>query len=226
MLLTAADAGARRSGPIVFVVVVVGGLGSLAGALIASMLIGILQTFAVAVDYSLLDLLRTLGIAGRARIAVPRAAVDQARHGGADRPLSAAGADADRAAARACSARATYERAWLRRACGGTRRCRGRGRAAALPWPRRRAAGVAHLHRRVARRAAVTCRASTPIRALAADADGDRGGVRAVVQPAASDRRACCRSATLSISALAAMRPFTLCARSTRACRCRWCWCR
>ena len=45
-----------------FVVVVVGGLGSLAGALIASMLIGILQTFAVAVDYSLLDLFRALGI--------------------------------------------------------------------------------------------------------------------------------------------------------------------
>ena len=49
-------------GPIVFVVVVVGGLGSLAGALIASMLIGIIQTFAVAVDYSLLDLFRVLGV--------------------------------------------------------------------------------------------------------------------------------------------------------------------
>ena len=54
---------AHAIGPIVFVVVVVGGLGSLSGALIASMLIGILQTFAVAVDYSLLDLLRALGIA-------------------------------------------------------------------------------------------------------------------------------------------------------------------
>jgi branched-chain amino acid transport system permease protein len=53
---------AHSIGPIVFVVVVVGGLGSLGGALLASMLIGILQTFAVAVDYSLLDLLRTLGI--------------------------------------------------------------------------------------------------------------------------------------------------------------------
>jgi branched-chain amino acid transport system permease protein len=53
---------AHAIGPIVFVVVVVGGLGSLSGALIASMLIGILQTFAVAVDYSLLDLLRALGI--------------------------------------------------------------------------------------------------------------------------------------------------------------------
>jgi len=53
---------AHAIGPIVFVVVVVGGLGSLAGALIASMLVGILQTFAVAVDYSLLDLMRDLGI--------------------------------------------------------------------------------------------------------------------------------------------------------------------
>jgi len=54
---------AHAIGPIVFVVVVVGGLGSLGGALLASMLIGILQTFAVAVDYSLLDLLRVLGLA-------------------------------------------------------------------------------------------------------------------------------------------------------------------
>ncbi|HEY2863433.1 MAG TPA: branched-chain amino acid ABC transporter permease [Casimicrobiaceae bacterium] len=54
---------ANAVGPIVFVVVVVGGLGSLGGALIASMLIGILQTFAVAVDYSLLDLLRSFGLA-------------------------------------------------------------------------------------------------------------------------------------------------------------------
>jgi branched-chain amino acid transport system permease protein len=40
-------------GPIVFVVVVVGGLGSLAGAFIASLFIGIVQTFAVAIDYSI-----------------------------------------------------------------------------------------------------------------------------------------------------------------------------
>ena len=53
---------ANAVGPIVFVVVVVGGLGSLTGALIASMLIGILQTFAVAVDYSLLDLFRVAGV--------------------------------------------------------------------------------------------------------------------------------------------------------------------
>ena len=49
---------AAALGPIVFVVVVVGGLGSIPGALIASMLIGVVQTFAVALDYSLLDLFR------------------------------------------------------------------------------------------------------------------------------------------------------------------------
>ena len=54
---------AQAIGPIVFVVVVVGGLGSLGGALVASLLIGMLQTLAVAVDYSLLDLLRNAGIA-------------------------------------------------------------------------------------------------------------------------------------------------------------------
>ena len=56
---------ANAIGPIVFVVVVVGGLGSLGGALIASMLIGILQTFAVAIDYSLLDLFRAFGMTVR-----------------------------------------------------------------------------------------------------------------------------------------------------------------
>jgi branched-chain amino acid transport system permease protein len=40
-------------GPILFVVVVVGGLGSLWGAFIASLLIGLLQTFAIASDWSL-----------------------------------------------------------------------------------------------------------------------------------------------------------------------------
>jgi branched-chain amino acid transport system permease protein len=53
---------AQAVGPIVFVVVVVGGLGSITGALIASMLIGIVQTFAVAIDYSLVDLFHGLGV--------------------------------------------------------------------------------------------------------------------------------------------------------------------
>jgi len=53
---------AANLGPIVFVVVVVGGLGSVPGAFVASMLIGVLQTAAVAIDYSLLDLFRSVGI--------------------------------------------------------------------------------------------------------------------------------------------------------------------
>jgi branched-chain amino acid transport system permease protein len=49
-------------GPILFVVVVVGGLGSLAGAFLASLLIGLLQTFAVSVDASLGSILSFCGI--------------------------------------------------------------------------------------------------------------------------------------------------------------------
>ncbi|CAN5641372.1 branched-chain amino acid ABC transporter permease [soil metagenome] len=49
-------------GSVVFVVVVVGGLGSLLGALIASLGIGLLQTFAVAVDTSFGALIGMLGI--------------------------------------------------------------------------------------------------------------------------------------------------------------------
>lgn len=53
---------AATVGSIIFVVTVVGGMGSLAGAFIASLLIGIVQTFAVAIDSSLMDLFRTVGI--------------------------------------------------------------------------------------------------------------------------------------------------------------------
>jgi branched-chain amino acid transport system permease protein len=60
-LLTAPNMAAAL-GPIVFVVIVVGGLGSLPGALIASMIVGITQTFAVALDVSTLDLLHGAGI--------------------------------------------------------------------------------------------------------------------------------------------------------------------
>lgn len=60
-LLTAPNMAAAL-GPIVFVVVVVGGLGSLAGAFIASLAIGILQTFSVALDVSVLDGLRSIGL--------------------------------------------------------------------------------------------------------------------------------------------------------------------
>jgi branched-chain amino acid transport system permease protein len=40
-------------GPVIFVVVVVGGMGSLSGAFVASLLIGVIQTFAVGTDGSL-----------------------------------------------------------------------------------------------------------------------------------------------------------------------------
>jgi branched-chain amino acid transport system permease protein len=43
-------------GPILFVVVVVGGLGSLAGAFAASLLIGLIQTFAVSINVSMADI--------------------------------------------------------------------------------------------------------------------------------------------------------------------------
>jgi branched-chain amino acid transport system permease protein len=54
---------AAAVGSIVFVVVVVGGMGSLEGAFVASLLIGILQTFSVALDYSFADLFARLGFA-------------------------------------------------------------------------------------------------------------------------------------------------------------------
>lgn len=51
---------AASVGSIIFVVVVVGGMGSLAGAFGASVLIGLLQTFAIAFDAPLLSLLEQL----------------------------------------------------------------------------------------------------------------------------------------------------------------------
>jgi len=53
---------AATVGSIIFVVVVVGGVGSLAGALVASLLIGIVQTFAVALDYSVATLFASFGL--------------------------------------------------------------------------------------------------------------------------------------------------------------------
>jgi branched-chain amino acid transport system permease protein len=53
---------AEAVGPIVFVVVVVGGLGSLTGAFVASLLIGILQTFMVGANYSFVDFARMIGL--------------------------------------------------------------------------------------------------------------------------------------------------------------------
>ena len=53
---------AATVGSVIFVVVVVGGLGSLAGAFVASVLIGVIQTFAVALDHSLASTLTALGV--------------------------------------------------------------------------------------------------------------------------------------------------------------------
>jgi len=53
---------AATVGSVIFVVVVVGGMGSLAGAFVASLLIGIIQTFAVGVDASLMGAVQTLGL--------------------------------------------------------------------------------------------------------------------------------------------------------------------
>jgi branched-chain amino acid transport system permease protein len=53
---------AAAVGPVIFVVVVVGGMGSLPGAFLASVLIGLIQTFAVAFDYSMGTLATELGM--------------------------------------------------------------------------------------------------------------------------------------------------------------------
>ena len=53
---------AAAVGSVIFVVVVVGGMGSLAGAFLASVLIGVIQTFAVAVDSSLMSAVSVLGV--------------------------------------------------------------------------------------------------------------------------------------------------------------------
>ncbi|MDE2613940.1 MAG: branched-chain amino acid ABC transporter permease, partial [Burkholderiales bacterium] len=53
---------AATVGTIIFVVVVVGGMGSLTGAFLASLLIGVIQTFAIALDYSVGSLLAGLGV--------------------------------------------------------------------------------------------------------------------------------------------------------------------
>ena len=53
---------AQVLGSIVFVVVVIGGLGSLSGAFVASLLIGIVQTFAVAMDVSVGGALAAMGV--------------------------------------------------------------------------------------------------------------------------------------------------------------------
>jgi branched-chain amino acid transport system permease protein len=53
---------AATVGSVIFVVVVVGGMGSLSGAFLASVLIGVIQTFAVAFNYSVGSLAQLLGL--------------------------------------------------------------------------------------------------------------------------------------------------------------------
>ena len=53
---------ALELGVMVFVVVVVGGLGSLEGAMLSSLLIGLVTSFAVAIDRSLVDLFSLVGL--------------------------------------------------------------------------------------------------------------------------------------------------------------------
>jgi branched-chain amino acid transport system permease protein len=60
--LTTESAMADAMGPIVFVVVIFGGLGSLAGCFIASILMGMVQTFSVVFDYSFADVLKPFGV--------------------------------------------------------------------------------------------------------------------------------------------------------------------
>jgi len=59
---------AVQMGPIVFVVVVVGGLGSLEGAFLAAMLLGLLQTFAVSVNATFADLFGWLGLSATSEL--------------------------------------------------------------------------------------------------------------------------------------------------------------
>ncbi len=54
---------AASVGAILFVVVVVGGMGSLTGAFVASLLIGLLDAFSKVIDLSALDLLGRIGVA-------------------------------------------------------------------------------------------------------------------------------------------------------------------
>ena len=53
---------AATVGSVIFVVVVVGGMGSLAGAFVASLLIGMIQTLAVAIDQSVVTTLASWGV--------------------------------------------------------------------------------------------------------------------------------------------------------------------
>lgn len=65
-LLTTNPNMALELGVIVFVVVVVGGLGSLEGALVASLMIGLLTSFSVGLDFSIADVMGLVGLRAQA----------------------------------------------------------------------------------------------------------------------------------------------------------------
>jgi len=62
-LVTAPDM-ASHLGALLFVLIIVGGLGSLIGALVASLLLGLIQTFAVSLDFPLAHLVAPFGLSG------------------------------------------------------------------------------------------------------------------------------------------------------------------
>ena len=86
---------AAAVGPIIFVIVVVGGMGSLTGAFLASLLIGVLQTFSVALDYSFVDLFARRHSHRPRRRAAGRAVEAHHLADRAGAALPADGADAD-----------------------------------------------------------------------------------------------------------------------------------
>jgi len=53
---------AATVGSVIFVVVVVGGMGSLSGAFLASLLIGVIQTFAIGLDHSFVSVAQQVGL--------------------------------------------------------------------------------------------------------------------------------------------------------------------
>lgn len=66
--LTTEPSMAAFMGPVVFVVVVVGGLGSLEGAFIASLLIGLMQTFAVSISLNFADIFGWAGLSATSEL--------------------------------------------------------------------------------------------------------------------------------------------------------------
>lgn len=70
-LLGTSPAMTHSVGAIMFVVIVVGGLGSLLGALVAALSLGLLQTFAVAFDWSVADLLHGVGLPSPSMLGAP-----------------------------------------------------------------------------------------------------------------------------------------------------------